>query len=168
MRWLDRITDSICCSVTQFCLTLWDLMDCNMPSFSVLHHFQSLLKFMSIESAVPSNQLILCYPLFLLHSILPSIWCFSNESALCIRWPEYCRRWQLQLQHQSFQRLSKTDFLYDWLVWSLCSPRDSQESPPAPLFKNISSSVLSLLTGPPLTSVHDYWKNQSFDDRNSC
>ena len=88
MRQLDRITDS-CCSVTQSCQTLCDLMDCNTPSFPVLHHFQSLLKFMSIESAVPSNQLILCYPLFLLHSILPSIWGFSNESAFCIRWPKY-------------------------------------------------------------------------------
>ena len=103
MRRLDRITDSICCSVTQSCQTLCDLMDCNTPSFPVLHYFQSLLKFMSIEWAVLSNQLILCYPLFLLHSILPSIWGFSSESALCIRWPEYCRRWQLQLQHQSFQ-----------------------------------------------------------------
>ena len=38
---------------------------------------------------VPSNHLILCHPLFLLLSILPSIRVFSNESALCIRWPEY-------------------------------------------------------------------------------
>ena len=49
----------------------------------------SLLKFMSIESVVPSNHLILCCPLLLLPSIFPSIRVFSNESVLCIRWPKY-------------------------------------------------------------------------------
>ena len=50
---------------------------------------QSLLKLMSIESVMPSNSLILCLPLLLLPSIFPSIRVFSNESALCIRWPKY-------------------------------------------------------------------------------
>ena len=45
---------------------------------------------MSIESAMPSNHLVFCPPLLLLVSIFPSIWVFSNESALCIRWPKYC------------------------------------------------------------------------------
>ena len=49
----------------------------------------SLIKLMSIESVMPSNHLILCHPLFLLPSIFPSIRIFSNESALCIRWPKY-------------------------------------------------------------------------------
>ena len=49
----------------------------------------SLLKFMSIESVMPSNHLILCHPLLLLPSILPSIRVFSNESALWIRWQKY-------------------------------------------------------------------------------
>ena len=49
---------------------------------------QSLLKFMSIESVMPSNYLILCRPLLFLPSIFPSIRVFSNESALCIRWPK--------------------------------------------------------------------------------
>ena len=47
--------------------------------------------------------------------------------------------------------------------WSPCSPRDSQESSPTPQFKSISSSVLSFLQSPTLTSVHDYWKNNSPD-----
>ena len=51
--------------------------------------YQSLLKLMSIESMMPSNHLILCCPLLLLPSIFPSIRVFSNESALCIRWPKY-------------------------------------------------------------------------------
>ena len=50
---------------------------------------QSLLKLMSIELMMPSNHLILCYPLLLLPSIFSSIRVFSNESALCIRWPKY-------------------------------------------------------------------------------
>ena len=50
---------------------------------------RSLLKLMSIESVMPSNHLILCHPLLLLPSIFPSIRGFSNESALCIRWPKY-------------------------------------------------------------------------------
>ena len=49
----------------------------------------SLLKLMSIESVTPFNHLILCHPLLLLPSVLPSIRIFSSESALCIRWSKY-------------------------------------------------------------------------------
>ena len=52
-------------------------------------NFRSLLKLMSIESVMPTNHLILYRPLLLLPSIFPSIGVFSNESALCIRWPKY-------------------------------------------------------------------------------
>ena len=51
----------------------------------------------------------------------------------------------LQFQHQSFQWRFRVDFLQDWLVWSPCSPRDSQESSLAPQFESINSLVLSLL-----------------------
>ena len=51
---------------------------------------RSLLKLMSIKSVMPSNHLILCYPLLLLPSLFPSIRVFSSESLLCIRWPKYC------------------------------------------------------------------------------
>ena len=71
-----------CCSVIRSCLTLCDPIDCRMPSFHGLHH---LLDFMSTESVMPSNDLILCHPLLLLSSIFPNIRVFSNESALCIR-----------------------------------------------------------------------------------
>ena len=57
----------------------------------------------------------------------------------------------------------RTDFLWDWLVGSPCSPRGSQEPSPAPQFKSINSSVLSFLYSPTLTSIHDHWKNHSFD-----
>ena len=64
---------------------------------------------------------------------------------------------EFQLQRQSFQWIFRTDFLYDWLVWSLCSPRDSQESSSTPQFKSINSLTLSFLYSPTLTSIHDYW-----------
>ena len=73
---------------------------------------RSLLKLMSIESVMPSNQLILCHPLLLPPSIFPSISVVSNEPVLRIRWPKY---WFL-LQHQSFQWIFRTDsFRMDWL-----------------------------------------------------
>ena len=115
----------------------------------------SLLKYMSIESVMLLN------PVLFLTSIFPSIGVFSNESALPIKWPKY---WSfLQLRHQSFQWIFMVDFLYNWLIWSPCSPRNSQESSPTPQFKSINSSVLSFLHSPALTSIHDHWKNHSLD-----
>ena len=68
---------------------------------------------------------------------------------------------EFQFQHQSFQRKPRTDLLQNGLVGSPCSPRDSQESSPAPQLKSINSLVLSFLYSPNLTSIHDYWKNHS-------
>ena len=79
-----------------------------------------------------------------------------------------CKVLELQLQHQSFQWIFSNDFLQDWLVWSPCSPRDSQESSPTPQFKSINSLTLSLLYGLTLTSIHDHWKNQRFDYMDLC
>ena len=70
---------------------------------------------------------------------------------------------EFQLQHQPFQWIFRADFLWDGLVWSPCSPRDSQEPSPTPQFKSINSSVLSFLYSPTLRSIPDYWKNHSFD-----
>ena len=66
--------------------TSWTAAHQSSPSFTIS---QSLLKLTSIESVMPSNHLILCRPLLLPPSIFPSIRVFSNESALCIRWPKY-------------------------------------------------------------------------------
>ena len=62
----------------------------------------------------------------------------------------------------------QTDFLWDGLVGSPCSPRDSQETSPIPQFKTINSSVLSHLNSPTLTSIHDHWKNHSLDKMDLC
>ena len=71
---------------------------------------RSLLKFMSIESVMPSNHLILCHPILLLPSISPSIRVFSNASVLHIRWPKYC----------SFNFSISPSSEYSWLLpWYL-------------------------------------------------
>ena len=75
---------------------------------------------------------------------------------------------ELQLQHQSFQWIFRVDFLEDWLVWSLCCPRDTQESFPTSQSKSINSLALIPLYGSTLTSMHDYWKNQRFDCTDLC
>ena len=77
--------------------------------------------------------------------------CGSQISLLL--WWEGSRACGLQLQHQSFQWIFRTDFLEDRLVGSPCCPRDSQESSPTPQLESINSSVLSLLYGPSLTSI---------------
>ena len=74
----------------------------------------------------------------------------------------------LELQHQSFQWIFRVDLLYSWLILYPYSLRDSQESFPAPQFESLISSMLSLLNGPSLTSVYDYWKNHSFDYMDLC
>ena len=109
-----------------------------------------------------SNHLLLCHPLLLLPSIFPTIQVFSNESALSIRWPKY---WSFSFRISPSNEYSGLTFFFfkDGLVWSPCSPRDSQESTPAPQFESIRSLELSFLHGPALTSIHDYWKNHSFD-----
>ena len=95
----------------------------------------SLLKLMSIELVMPSNHLILCRPLLLLPSVLPSIRVFSNESVLCIRGQNVGASASASVR-----------------------PRDSQESSPTPQFKSISSLALSFPYSPTVTSIHDYWK----------
>ena len=74
---------SCCCSVAKSCPTLFDCMGCSIPGFSVLQCLPELLKFMSTESVMSSNHLILWCSLLLLPSIFPSIRVFSKESALC-------------------------------------------------------------------------------------
>ena len=116
----------------------------------------SMLKLISIESVMPFNHLILCLPLLLLHSIFPSIRDFSNELALCIRWPKY---WSFSFSISPSNEYSGLiSFRMDWfdllaVQWTLKSLLQT---------KSINS-VLSFLYGPTLTSIRDYWKNHSFD-----
>ena len=116
---------------------------------------RSLLKPMSIESVMPSSHLILCRPLLFPPSVFPSIRVFSNESALRVRWPKY---WSFTFSISASNEYSGLiSFRMDWL--DLLVVQDSQESSPAPQFESINSSVLSLLYGLTLTSVHENWKS---------
>ena len=131
---------------------------------------RSLLKLVSIESVMPSNYFVLCHPFLFLPSIFPSIRVFSHKLALCIRWPKY---WSFSFSTSPSNGYTglisfRVDFFQDWLVWSPCSPGDSQESSPTPKFKSISSLALSFLYGLTLTSIHDSWKNHSFDYTYLC
>ena len=98
------------CSVAQLCLTLCDPMDCSTPGFPDLYHLSEPIKFMSIESVMSSNHLIFYCPLLFLPSIFPSIRVFSNESALCIRWPKY---WSFSFS------LSPSNNIQDWFPLGL-------------------------------------------------
>ena len=119
---------------------------------------QSLPKLMSIESVMPSNHLILCYYHLLLPSIFPSI-IFSNESVLPIRWPKY---WSFCFSiSPSNEYTGLISFRMDWL--DLLAVQGTLKSSPTPQFKSINSSSLSFLYSPTLTSIHDHWKNYSFD-----
>ena len=75
-------------SVAQSCPTLCDPMNHIIPGLPVHHQLLEFTKPIPIESVMPSNHLILCHPLLLLPLIFPSIKVYSNESALCIRWPK--------------------------------------------------------------------------------
>ena len=139
----------IYCSVAKSCLTLCDPMDCSTPGFPVLHYLPEFAQTHVhwVDDAIQPSHL--CHPLLPLPSIFPSTRFFSNGSS-----HQVAKVLELQLQNQSFQWIFGIDFLEDWLIWSPCCRRNSQwESSPAPQFKSINSSALSLLYGSTLTSV---------------
>ena len=117
-------------------------------------NFQSLLKLMSNELVMSSYHLILCHPLPLLPSILPSIRVFSNESALCIRWPKY---WSFSFKiSPTNEHPGLISFRIDWL--DFLAVQGTLKS----LLQHHSSKAsilpLSFLYSPTLTSIHDYRK----------
>ena len=144
-------------SSVQLFATPWTAA-CQSPPTSTISW--SLLEFMSIESVMVSHHLILCL-LRLWPLIFPSIRVFPNELTLHIRWLQPLEH---QLQQHSFQRIL-ISFRIDW--FDLLAVQGTLKSSLAK-FKSISSLVLSLLYGPTLTSIHDYWKNYSFDYIDIC
>ena len=121
---------------------------------------------MSIESVMSSKHLILCHPLLLLPSIFPSIRIFSNESDVCIRWPEY---WSFTFSISPCKEYSELiSFKTDWFDLLAFQGTLSQESSLEPQFESTNSLVLCLLYCPALTSVHDYWKDHSLDYTDLC
>ena len=116
------------------------------------------------ESVMLSNHQILCHHLFLLPSVFIASGSFQMSqlfasggqsigvSALASVLPVNIQDW----------------FPVGWTGWSPCSPRDPKESSTTSQFESINSSALSFLYSPTLTSIHDYWKNRSFDQMDLC
>ena len=120
---------------------------------------RSSLKLMSIESVMPSNHLILCHLLLLPPSIFSSIRIFSSESVLRIRWPKYWSfSFSLSPSNEYSGLISFRMDLLDLLAvqWTLKSLLQ-HHSPKASILRCSAFCV------PTLTSIHDHWKNHSFD-----
>ena len=142
------------CSVAQSCLTLCDPMTATCQASLSFTISRSLLKLTPIMLVMPSNHLILCRPLLLLPSIFPSVSQLFTSGG--------------QSTGASASASVLPMNIQDWFPvgltgWISLQPKDSWESSPIPQFKSNNSSVLSLLYGSTLTSIHDYWKNHSFD-----
>jgi len=109
-EWIIKLWLLLLLLFTQLCSTLCDPWTAAREAFLSFTISQSLLTLMSIELVMPCNHLILCHPC-LLPSILPSIRVFSNESALCIRWPKY---WSFSIS-PSNEYSGLISFRIDWL-----------------------------------------------------
>ena len=142
------------CSVIRLCLTFCNPMDCSMSGFPVLHHLLELAQTCVHWVSDAIQHLIHCCFLLLLPSVFPNIRAISSESVLCIRWPKY---WSFSLI-PSNEYSGLISFRIDW--FDLFAAQGTLR-----VFFNITinSLALSLLYGPTLTPIHDYWKNNSFD-----
>ena len=137
-------------SVAQLCPTRYDSMDCSMPGFPVHHQLWELAQthVHQVSDAIQSS-----------HSVLspsPPAFSVSQMSALHIRWPKY---WSFSFSiSPSNEHSGLISFRIDWFDFLAV-----QGTSPAPQFKSINSSILSLPYSPTLTSIHDYWENHSFE-----
>ena len=171
---------SYCCSVAKSRPTLSNPMDSSMPGSSLLHYLLvvvvvqllsciwlfvtpwtaacqaflsftiswSLLKLKSIESVMPFNHLIFYHPCSSCHQSFPASGSFLKMKLFASGGQT------IGALASNFQWIFRIDFLYDWMVYSPCSPRDSQESSPTSQFKNINSLALSFLHSP--THIHTW------------
>ena len=127
-----------------------------------INNSRSLLKLMFIKSVMPSSHLILCHPLLLPPSIFPSIRVFSNESALCIRWPKY---WSFSFSISSSSEYSglisfRIDLLHLLAVQGILkSPLQCQSSKPS-LLQHLAFFLVQLIF------IHDYWKTIALTRQN--
>ena len=142
-------------SHVQLCATPWTAAQQAFLSFII---FRSLLKFTPIELVMPSNHLILCRPL-LLPSLFPSIRVFSKESVLHIRGQSIRASALASVLPMNVQDW----FSLGWTFWI-----SLQSKGLSTVFSNTTVQkhqffVTQVLYSPTLTSIHDYWKNHSFD-----
>ena len=149
-----------CCSVAQSWPTLCNPMECSTPGFPVFHYLPRVC-----SNACPLSRW--CHPV-ISSSVVPFSSCLQS-------FPEsgsFPVVWLFASGGQSIGASASVSVLLmniqGWFPLGFtglipCSPRDPEESSPAPEFKLINSLALSFLYGPVLTSIHGYWKNHSFD-----
>ena len=151
-------------SVSQSCLTLCDPMNCSTSGLPVHHQLleSTQTHVHRVDDAIQPS-----HPLSSPSPPAPN----SSQNQGIFQWVspshQVVKVLELQLQDQSSQWTPRTDLLWNRLVGSPCSLRDSQESSPTPQFKSINSLVLSFLYSPILTSMPDHWKlpkNRNIDE----
>ena len=145
-------------SVTQSCPSLCNPMDCSMPGFPIHHQLLELTQthvYWVGDSIQPSHPL---------SSLFPPTFNLAQHQGL-FQWVssyQVAKVLEFQLQHQSFQWVFRNDFL--WIdLFDLLAMQGTLKSSPAPQFKRINALVLSFVYSQTLTSIHDHWKNHSFD-----
>ena len=165
--WFRLLLLLSCFSHGRLCATPW--IAARQASLSITNSW-SLLKLMSIESVISSIHLIPCCPLLLLPSIFPGIRVFSNESVLSSGGQNIGASASASVLPMNIQ---------DWFPLEWTSLISLQFKGLSRVFSNttvlgysqlkiINSSVLSFLCGPTLTSIHDHWKNHTFNYMNLC
>ena len=133
------------CSVMSDSATSWTAA--RQASLTIINS-QSLLKLMNTESVMPSNYLVLCCPLLLLHSIFCSFRVFSKDSVLCIRWPKY---WSFSFSIRPSNEYSR--LIYCRIdLFDLLAVQGTLKSSPTPLFKRVNSWELSFIPHQTLNS----------------
>ena len=128
-------------------------MDCSTPGFPVLRYLLEFAQIHSIEPVMLSNHLILCRPFLLLPSIFLSIRVFSNELALCMRWPKY---WSFSFSLSS-EYSGLISFRINW--FDLLAVQGTLNS----LLQDHNSKTSVLWCSALVQLSHDYWKNHNFD-----
>ena len=148
-----------CCSVTQSCLTLCELVDCSTPGFPVLHHLPELAQthvHWVGDTIQPSRPLSSPFPTAFNLSQHQGLF----QRALLIRWPKY---WSFSFSVSlSSEYSGLISFRIDWFDF-LSVQRTLKSLNQHHNSKVFNFLALSLLYGPILTSLHDYWKNHRFD-----
>ena len=139
-------------------------MNCSTPGFPDLHYLP-VCSNSSIELLMPSNHLIVCHPLRLSPSVFPSIRVFSSGPALHIRWPKY---WSFSFSiSSSIQYSDFISFRIEWFdllaVQVILKSLLQHQSLKVSVFQCSEFFMVQLLT-----SIHNYWKNHSFDKTDLC
>ena len=147
-------------SVAQSCPTLCNPTNHSTPGLPVHHH---LLEFTQTHVHQVGDAIQPSHPLLSPSPPAPN----PSQHQGLFQWVrsshQLAKVLEFQLNHQSFQWTPRADLLQNGLVGSPCSSRDSRASSPKPHFKSINFSVISFPYSPTLTSMHDHWKNHSFD-----